>query len=132
MTEKNNFPILYCENTKADSVVSFPQGITFKIGQLLEKVNAYFRQKTLYELPENFSKEGLSKLRINGTQGFTAEDWNQHGMEAEILNPESGGWKKGKVRIRVVLEFCPDESEIVDNENQRKDNSLDCIRQNIS
>ncbi|VEP16627.1 conserved hypothetical protein [Hyella patelloides LEGE 07179] len=133
MENKKTFEVLDHENIQANSVVSFPQGRTFKIGQLLERVNFFFRQLTIPELPERFSKEGLSKLPIYATtKGFALEDWNTKGVEAEILDLESGGWKKGKVRMRVVLEFCPDELETIETNNHLENNSLDDIRKTIS
>jgi hypothetical protein len=47
------------------------------------------------------------------------EKWGQKGVECEVLSPNTG-WKKGK--IRVTLEFIPEESESI----------LDDIRQTIS
>jgi KGK domain len=42
-------------------------------------------------------------------------------------------WKKGKVRMRVILEFCPNELEKTKVDNvQQNSNSLDDIRQTIS
>ena len=57
--------------------------------------------------------------------------WNQ-GVDAEILEPKSGEWKKGKMRMRVILEFCPDEPEVKNDTVQQNGNSLDDIRQAIS
>lgn len=45
--------------------------------------------------------------------------WSESGVECEILSPNTG-WKKGK--IRVTLEFIPEESESI----------LDDIRQTIN
>lgn len=54
---------------------------------------------------------------ITGLEGFVcnqlsediATDWVGSGVECKILQCQGGGWKKGKVRIR--LEFIPDEIE---------------------
>ena len=53
-------------------------------------------------------------------------------FDAEILEPKSGEWKKGKMRMRVILEFCPDEPEVMNDRTQQNGNSLDDIRQTIS
>lgn len=71
----------------------------------------------------------MSKLPISNRN---TDNWNQYGVEAEILDPESGGWKKGKVRMRVVLEFCPDEPEEIAINNNSENNSLNDIRKTIS
>ncbi|WP_199330444.1 KGK domain-containing protein [Microcoleus sp. FACHB-68] len=39
------------------------------------------------------------------------ERWINEGMTAKFLKLGSSQWIKGKVRIRVVIEFCPDEPE---------------------
>lgn len=66
-----------------------------------------------------------------GTPPNYRGNWHE-GVEAEILEPESGKWKKGKMRMRVILEFCPDEPEEIEKDlSQQDNNSLDDIRQTI-
>lgn len=48
-------------------------------------------------------------------------------LECEILKLGSNNWKKGKVRINISLEFCPDESEIPEYESP-----LDEIRREMN
>ena len=43
--------------------------------------------------------------------------WINEGLECEILKLGSNNWKKGKVRINISLEFCPDEPEISEYES---------------
>lgn len=38
--------------------------------------------------------------------------WIDEGVECEVLNLGANQWKKGKVRIKISFEFCPDEPEI--------------------
>ncbi|GET42165.1 KGK domain-containing protein [Microseira wollei] len=40
------------------------------------------------------------------------DKWFDDGLDCEILRPGAKGWQKGRVRIKVTLEFCPDEPEI--------------------
>ncbi|OKH33930.1 hypothetical protein NIES2119_21795 [[Phormidium ambiguum] IAM M-71] len=40
------------------------------------------------------------------------DKWFYTGIDCERLKPGTKNWQKGKVRIRVSLEFCPDEPEI--------------------
>ncbi|WP_035152422.1 KGK domain-containing protein [Calothrix sp. 336/3] len=44
------------------------------------------------------------------------EDWVCEGVEAEILQSVGGGWKKGRVKIRLELEFIPDDPLIENTE----------------
>ena len=137
MTIENKpaFQLLDHEHKHNNSVVTFPQGQTFKLDVLLDKVNAFFRQLTLTELSERLNKEGFGKLTIysgkHSRQDWDVNYWNQRGVEAEILDSEAGSWKKGKVRMRVVLEFCPDEPEELDIDRSQH-NSLEDIRNNIA
>ena len=43
--------------------------------------------------------------------------WINEGLKCEILKLGSNNWKKGKVRINISLEFCPDEPEISEYES---------------
>lgn len=130
MEDHKKFYIVDHEESQASAIVSFPQGQTFKIGVLLNKINNLFKELTLSNSAEKLTQDGLGKLPIN--HGVSVYNWNREGVEAEILDPQSGGWKKGKVRMRVVLEFCPDETEDRINGDRVNNNPLDEIRQTLS
>lgn len=124
MNSENIFQQIEHENSNA--VVSFENGTTFKVSKFMKILNTLFSQSILKDLSEKLKQVGL------GTPPEHRHAWNQ-GVDAEILEPQSGEWKKGKVRMRVILEFCPDEPEKVKIEhNQQNANSLDDIRQIIS
>ena len=92
----------------------------------METLNSFFKQSVLNNLSEQLKQAGL------GTPPNHQNEWNKS-VEAEILEPKSGDWKKGKIRMRVILEFCPDEpEEIKENNSSDNSNSLDDIRQTIS
>ena len=61
--------------------------------------------------------------------------FNDDGVDANALRIGSQGWKKGKIKLKIVLEFCPDEPEIEeitqsnDAENNQASSPLDDIRQ---
>lgn len=38
--------------------------------------------------------------------------WITDGVNCEVLNLSEGKWKKGKVRLKVAVEFCPDEPSL--------------------
>ncbi len=58
-----------------------------------------------------------------------------NGVDGSILRIGSQGWKKGKIKLRITLEFCPDdpESEKIPQSNNAETNQmnspLDDIRQ---
>ena len=109
----------------SQAVISFNNGATFKIDKLMEKINLFFRCNFLCNLSSQLKQDGL------GTPPDYQQQWN-NSVEAEILEPKSGEWKKGKIRMRVLLEFCPDEPEEIANDGLQGNNSLDDIRQTIS
>ena len=125
MNTENNFRQLEHENSNA--VVSFNNGTTFRVNKLMENLNNFLVQSVLYKLPERLNQISL------GTPPNHQGNWNKS-VDAEILEPQSGEWKKGKVRMRVVLEFCPDEPEKIESDNSasHNSNSLDDIRQTIA
>lgn len=49
------------------------------------------------------------RLANSGLGPYTIKPWLDEGMECEVLPASSGGWRKGKLRIRVQIEFIPDE-----------------------
>jgi KGK domain len=123
MDSKINFQHLEHENSNA--VISFENGVTFKISKFIETINSFLVNSIFSGLSENLKQVGL------GTPPNYRGAWNTS-VEAEILEPQSGEWKKGKVRMRVILEFCPDEPEEAKIDNvQQSTNSLDDIRQTI-
>jgi KGK domain len=68
------------------------------------------------------------------TNWLVKEKWLAEGVECEILSP-GGDWQKG--RIKISLEFCPDEVlveafESYAAENRQEESPLDEIRQMIS
>lgn len=63
------------------------------------------------------------------------ENWLVEGVECEVLKIGSPGWQKGKVKLRVTLEFYPDEPPLDCPENSistPSDSPLDDIRQLIN
>lgn len=53
-----------------------------------------------------------SKKRLLYAHQQSAWDgWAGEGVPCEILQLGAKGWRKGKVRMRIELEFCPDEPE---------------------
>lgn len=51
------------------------------------------------------------KANVLGNTNTAKIKWLEEGADVEVLRCGSLGWKKGKMRIRVILEFCPDEPE---------------------
>lgn len=54
-----------------------------------------------------YIKQTASLSNTNVQQLFNGE-----GINANILRIGSQGWKKGKIKFKITLEFCPEEPEI--------------------
>ncbi|MGL5794197.1 MAG: KGK domain-containing protein [Waterburya sp.] len=122
----NQISFQQLEHEESKAVVSFKNGTTFKISKLMDQLNNLFINLVLNTLSEKLKQADL------GTPPAYAGNWNK-AVEAEILEPRSGFWKKGKLRMRVILEFCPDEPEQIKIDNtQENSSSLDNIRQTLS
>lgn len=118
----NNFKPLEHKDQYFNAVMSFNNRTTFRIGKFMQEFNNLFQTLLLQVLSEKMQESGLG----TPPRGY---DWKS-GVRAEILEPQSGKWKKGQVRLRVVLEFCPDEPE-VEPEKLASESPLDNIRQEI-
>jgi KGK domain len=114
------------ENTEAGAVViAFPANL-FKVEQFYKIVESYFKNyignlrqatKTPSDIPEG------------------AEEWLNSGVACEIMSPSEKGWQKGKLRIKISLEFCPDEitpeNEPKNSNHLTEESLLDDIRKSI-
>lgn len=72
--------------------------ITFKAGELTETL-----------------KKPLGNSIVQNKSGYPGDllnNWLQDGVGCEILKRGAKDWQTGKVRIKISLEFCPDEPEI--------------------
>ncbi|AMA07890.1 KGK domain-containing protein [Picosynechococcus sp. PCC 73109] len=98
----------------------------------LEPVKVSFMNQPMAKVGD-FLKALKSKLL-----GFSPNDWDKEhyipyqqwftdGYEAEILDVAGSGWKKGKVKIKISLEFIPNATE-----RGNAESPLDDIRQSIS
>lgn len=64
------------------------------------------------------------------------EKWLGEGVDCATLKFGAKGWQKGKVRIKISMEFCPDEPEIEETpateEIPQPESPLDDLRQLIN
>ena len=96
---------------------------TFKVKDLAEIIAEVVRARGVFDLivqKLNSNSKGTLLAHLHHTSMFS-----ECGTVCEILCPGKPGWQKGKVRIGVYLEFCPDEPE------QTQD-SLEGIRQSLN
>ncbi len=60
---------------------------------------------------QQFSKVLTKRLTLADNRG---QDLCSHGINCEVLRFGANGWQKGRLRARVILEFCPDQVTIQD------------------
>jgi hypothetical protein len=68
---------------------------------LMENAEATFVNAKLFKI-------GWFKVGLNRISSYM-NNWLKEGFDCEILQARGGGWRKGKLRLR--LEFVPDESD---------------------
>ena len=93
----------------------------------------FHSEKLKSALEESFGKEVIPKrfnehINHRGIKTkYEGRFWFEEGVDCKILKAGDSGWKKGKLKINVTVEFIPDESAIP--EHQR---GLDEIRNHPS
>ena len=105
--------------TKCDSkdVISFGSENWFGISKFKDTVRQSFTQNGINSIINTIS----NNLRIPNNNYFNSLFFRD--MDCKILKAGSQGWQKGKTRIKVTLEFIPDEPEKIES-------PLDDIRAN--
>ncbi len=108
------------QNCDEDDVLSFSEGM-FKVGKFRDAVEYAFTDKNKVEDSLYYALQE-KRVATSNTKELLGE-----GVDCEVLRIASKGWQKGKLRIKVSLEFYPDEPEISEPESP-----LDDLRQMIN
>ena len=108
----------------------------FKVGKLREALKEAFNNNLQTALNDVLKSKGFqfSRKFYNSIRWCISEKgWLDDGMDCEILKIGAKGWQKGKIRIRVSVEFIPDEPEIEQTpEITQPESPLDDIRRKIN
>jgi len=113
---EDDITVTGCENT---DVISFSTGM-FRADQLAKAFKwqiSEIAQKSCELLKQNH------KIEIH-TQVF------KNGTDCEVLSPKSKGWKKGKFKVKLELEFIPAETEDIQG-FESYSSGLDSLRSKI-
>ncbi|MFH7028654.1 MAG: KGK domain-containing protein [Heteroscytonema crispum UTEX LB 1556] len=95
----------YLQECGDRDVIAFEAGI-FKVAKFREAVEYAFTH------PNRLPRSLYSALYEHGVASSETTELLGDGVDCEVLKIGSKGWqKKGKLRIKVALEFIPDESE---------------------
>lgn len=120
---------IFLENYGNDDVCSFGSKM-FKVSRLREVMRAAVN----HSLEDTLKQLLYKQLEINT---FGREAWFSDGIDCETLKIGGKGWQKGKVKIKVILEFCPDEPEVDetpendDSETSQPESPLDDLRRQL-
>jgi len=118
---KEKFQIL--NDKQGDIVISFYKSI-LKLSKLKSAIVSVILSNSLQELNNILVSEGGGKVPTRNPT-----DLIDGGVYCEILQPGKN-WQEGKLRIKVTLEFCPDEPEI--EEIKEPESPLDDLRRMIN
>jgi hypothetical protein len=125
-----------------NSVVSFSSAAMFKVEEFITKTIKTLISKGYKQLSDELSSSGKGQLPPNNEHYFFHD-----GISCEILIPtDANGWQKGKVRMKVILEFCPDRppveqqapkvpiayEEVLEHPEESEASPLDDIRRRIN
>jgi hypothetical protein len=115
------------------TVLSFDNSM-YKVGEFMGQMKSAFQVTGIPACSQNLQNRG----GVPYASSRDANSWLKQGVNCELLKPGSNGWKKGKVRIKMILEFCPDEPEVEEiSESQepkipQPESPLDDLRQRIN
>jgi hypothetical protein len=122
---EGKFKIL--NSKQGDIVISFYNSI-LKLSKLKSAIVNVILSNDLQELNNRLVSEGGGKV----PGGRNSSDLINGGVNCEILEPGKT-WQKGKFRMKVYLEFCPDEPEIEETtEIKEPESPLDDLRRMIN
>ncbi|WYL97602.2 MAG: KGK domain-containing protein [Gloeotrichia echinulata IR180] len=109
----------------------------FKIGKVQKAIKDVFLGKFSDEISDSLSSHGVEiypEGKLVGKSFYKNNtSWFNPGIECEILKIGSEGWRRGKFRLKVTLEFCPDEPEILQTpEIAAPESPLEDLRRQIN
>ena len=98
----------YLENVDQDDILDW-QNKVYKLGLIKEFfnfINSVLRDKEVFEIIHQ------KIVKQYGNEMYRELPFIMKGGNAKVLKSNSQGWKKGKIQVKLVIEFIPDEPEI--------------------
>ncbi|NES97083.1 MAG: hypothetical protein F6K32_17975, partial [Desertifilum sp. SIO1I2] len=106
-------------NLADGDVLSFPGEHTIKVSKFQNELYLIF-----YHYISAAFLNGLKAQGIEILNSGSSYLWFSTGQECEVLKPGGTGWQKGKVRLKVVLEFSSTFSSTLSGQNSKTTFSL--------
>ncbi|WP_430685357.1 KGK domain-containing protein [Leptolyngbya sp. AN02str] len=99
-------------NFNDDDVLSFHDG-TVRFAKFKQALDIALSSKVPDALADSLSTQKLHlsserQFRVSGAWTVRDRRWFQDGIDCETLRLSAPQWQKGKIRLRVVVEFVPD------------------------
>ena len=101
----------YFKNLRDDDVISLSEKL-YKLGEVKDSINDFIESGEYNQMPYYLSEKfQRDKIEVSHQDSLNLL---ADGVDSEILKIAADGWKKGKLKIRVIVEFIPDEPEILE------------------
>lgn len=103
-----------------------------------EVVSISLNDKGFNDYPMFKVEQVITKIKYliqsyGGCDQKKLEKWFGEGVDCELLKLGAKGWQKGKLRVKLTVEFCPEQPEIEESQtNNQSESPLDDIRQMIN
>lgn len=127
----------YSHKCGNDDVLAFGD-TTFKVGKFQEALNKSFGNSVGSKLTSELSCQGVKlddETFSSSKWGYDPYSrWFDQGVDCEILNLGAKKWKKGKVKIKISIEFYVAEEADSKNEPEisEPESPLDDLRQMLN
>jgi KGK domain len=114
----------YLQNCSDDDVISLDSNLC-KFRKFKDAIQSTFSQIGNVVV-ESLNSQGIQGANIYHSHGsgkrYPANyEWLREGKDCEFLRVGSNGWQKGKFKIKITLEFYPDEPAIFEAESPLDD-----------
>lgn len=78
-----------------------------------DNMHSYVMGSPMFKLVDMVRKLSVKLVGMNefdwDKSNYKKKKWIADGVKCEVLSVSEGKWKTGKLRIKLVVEFCPDE-----------------------
>jgi len=100
----------YVKNLRDDDILEQQEKL-FKIGKIKSALQSAFDR----DVPNSLINH-LINQQVQLSVPNKPTDWFTEGIDCQVLKAGSNGWEKGKlkIKVKVIIEFIPDESEITE------------------
>ncbi|GET42163.1 KGK domain-containing protein [Microseira wollei] len=130
MEDKYNF-----HDCNDDDVLSFGDAI-FKIGKFRQALNQSLNNDLGNQITHQLSSKGVKipdSILYSPGEKEPHVKWFDKGRDCEILNLGAKKWKKGRVKIKISVEFyVEEETDSSNTEVSESESPLDDLRQMLN